>query len=125
MITGFVTSNREAVIRIAVRGSGNQATQVEAVIDTGFNGFLTLPSQLVTNLALPFAGTTRATLGDGSEAHLDVFEATVLWDNQERNLVVFAAEGEALVGMSMFSGCRVTLEVEDGGAVTIEALSKV
>jgi predicted aspartyl protease len=56
-------------------------------------------------------------------AHLDVFEATVLWDNQERDLVVFAAESEALVGMSMLSGYRVTLAVEDGGAVTIEALS--
>lgn len=123
MITGFVTSNREAVIRIVVRGSESQETQVEAVIDTGFNGFLTLPSQLISDLALPFAGTTRATLGDGSEAHLDVFEATILWDNQERDLVVFAAEGEALVGMAMLSGYRVTLEVEDGGALTIEALS--
>lgn len=123
MITGFVTSNREAVIRIVVRGSRSQETQVEAVIDTGFNGFLTLPSPFIANLALPFAGTTRATLGDGSEAHLDVFEATILWDNQERDLVVFAAEGAALVGMSMLSGYRVTLEIEDGGAVTIEALS--
>ena len=123
MINGFVTSNREARIRIVMRSSGRQETQVEAVIDTGFNGFLTLPSQFITNLALPFAGTTCATLGDGSEAYLDVFEATVLWDNQERDIVVFAAEGEALVGMSILSGYRVTLEIEDGGAVTIEALS--
>lgn len=123
MITGSVTSNKEALIHIVVRGSESQETQVEAVIDTGFNGFLTLPRQLITNLALPFAGTTRATLGDGSEAHLDVFETTVIWDNQDWELVVFAAEGEALVGMSMLSGYRVTLEVEDGGSVTIEALA--
>lgn len=123
MITGAITSNREAVISIVVRHSESQEMQVEAVIDTGFNGFLTLPRQLIADLALPLAGTTQAALGDGSATLLDVFEATVLWDKQERDVVVLEVEGEVLVGMSILSGYRVTLEVEDGGAVTIEALS--
>lgn len=123
MMTGFVTSNREAVIRVLVRGSHGQEVHVETVIDTGFTGFLTLPVRIIVNLVLSFAGTTRATLGDGSEVHMDVFEATVLWDNQERNILILAAEGSALVGMSMLSGCRVTLDVEDGGSVIIDALS--
>jgi clan AA aspartic protease len=123
MITGVVTANREAVIYILVRGSRGQEVQVEAVIDTGFTGFLTLPVGLITDLALPFAGTTQATLGDGSEVHMDAFEATILWDHQERSVVVLAAEGGALVGMAMLSGYRVTLEAEDGGSVIIEALS--
>jgi len=122
MITGIVTFNREAVIRVLVRGSRGQEVQVEAVIDTGFNGFLTLPVSLISTLALPFAGTTRVTLGNGSEVPIDVFEATVLWDNQERSVVVLVAEGSALVGMSMLAGSRVTLDVEDGGSVMIEAL---
>lgn len=122
MMTGQVTPNREAVIRVLVRGPRGQEAQVEAVIDTGFNGFLTLPAQLIADLALPFAGTTRAALGDGSEVQMDVFEATVLWDNQERGVVVLAAEGGTLVGMSMLSGYRVTLDVKDGGTVIIEAL---
>ena len=123
MMTGQVTPNREAVIRVLVRGPRGQEAQVEAVIDTGFNGFLTLPAQLIADLALPFAGTTRAALGDGSEVQMDVFEAAVLWDNQERGVVVLAAEGGALVGMSMLSGYRITLDVKDGGTVIIEVLS--
>ena len=122
-MTGQVTPSREAVIRVLVRGPRGQEAQVEAVIDTGFNGFLTLPAQLIDDLALPFAGTTRAALGDGSEVQMDVFEATVLWDNQERGVVVLAAEGGALVGMSMLSGYRITLDVKDGGTVIIEVLS--
>jgi hypothetical protein len=47
----------------------------------------------------------------------------VLWDNQERDLVAFAAEGEALIGMSMLAGYRVTLEIENGDSVIIEALA--
>jgi clan AA aspartic protease len=123
MITGVVTSNREAVMRILVRGTHGQEASIEAVIDTGFTGLLMLPAELVASLALSFAGTTRATLADGSEVSLDVFEATVLWDNLVRDVVVLEAESTALVGMALLSGYRVTLEVEDGGAVRIEPLS--
>jgi hypothetical protein len=54
---------------------------------------------------------------------MDVFEATVLWDARERDVAVLVAEGAALVGMALLSGYRVTLEVEDGGSVRIEALA--
>jgi clan AA aspartic protease len=123
MITGVVTPNREAVIRVLVRGTHGQEARVDAVVDTGFNGFLTLPVRRITELALSFAGTTQATLGDGSAVPLDVFEATVLWDNHAQSIIVLAAEDSALVGMALLSGYRVTLDVEDGGSVSIEALS--
>ena len=123
MISGVVTSNREAVIRVLVRGTRGQEAQAEGVIDTGFTGFLTLPRGLIATLAPSFAGTTRAVLADGSEVSMDVFDTTVLWDNQERDIVVHAAEGAPLVGMALLSGYRVTLDVEDGGSVSIEALS--
>jgi clan AA aspartic protease len=123
MITGVVTSNREATIRVLVRGVYGQEAEVEAVIDPGFTGFLTLPAGLIASLALPFAGTTRTALADGREVAMDVFEASVLWDNLERDVVVLEAEGVPLVGMALLSGYRVTLEVQGGGSVRIEALS--
>lgn len=122
MLTGVVTSKREAVLRVMVRGAYSQEVLVDAIMDTGFTGFLTLPEQLIANLALAFAGTTQATLGNGSEVHMDIFEGVVLWDNQERHVPVLAAAGDALVGMSMLSGYRVTLDVEDGGRVLVEVL---
>lgn len=39
MITGIVTANREAIIRLMVRGPAGQQQKVEAVIDTGFDGW--------------------------------------------------------------------------------------
>ena len=51
---------------------------MEAVIDTGFTGFLTLSARLIASLALRFAGATRAALADGSEMDTDVFEAAPL-----------------------------------------------
>ncbi len=73
-------------------------------------------------LGLAFAGTTRATLGDGSAVSIDVFEATVVWDNHVRLVTVLAAQGGVLVGMSMLFGYRLLLEGADRGTVQIEAL---
>jgi predicted aspartyl protease len=53
---------------------------------------------------------------------MDVFEATVVWDNHVRLVTVLAAQGGALIGMSMLFGYRLLLEGADGGTVQIEAL---
>ena len=93
MITGRVTALREATIRLTVRGPHQHQQEVEAVIDTGFNGFLTLPSHVVHALQLPFVGNSRATLGDGSTVVLDLYLASVLWHAQEREVLVLQADG--------------------------------
>ena len=123
MIHGTVTSDREAMIDLEVSGSDRQAQRIEAIIDTGFNGFLTLPSNLISGLKLPFVGNRRATLGDGSIAVLDVYLATVLWHDRYYEVLVLQAGGGPLVGMSLLHGNRVTLNVVDGGNVVIDELA--
>lgn len=66
MMTGTVNALREAVLRLVVLGPGGREREVEAVIDTGYNGSLTLPPYLVAELGLPFRVRSSATLGDGS-----------------------------------------------------------
>lgn len=52
MITGVVNVNREAVIRLVVAGPSGQQQEIEAIVDTGFTGFLTLPPALIAALGL-------------------------------------------------------------------------
>jgi clan AA aspartic protease len=80
MITGRVAAQREAIVPLVVLDMAQQPHDVDAVIDTGFNGFLTLPRAMVQTLQLPLAGNRRVTLGDGSTVVLDLYRATVLWD---------------------------------------------
>jgi clan AA aspartic protease len=80
LILGVVTADgREAIIEVSVRGPAARERIVTAVIDTGFDGWLTLPSALAADLGLVRVGWQRAVLADGNEVQLDVFEATVVW----------------------------------------------
>ena len=123
MIIGKVTANREAVIELEIIGSNQRKEKVEAVIDTGFNGYLTLSSDLINYLKLQLAGSRHVTLGDGNVVVLDMYLAKVLWHGQEREVLILEAEGVPLVGMSLLYGSRVMLEVVDNGDVTIAPLS--
>jgi clan AA aspartic protease len=124
MMTGVITARREAVLRLQVldAASSGQPIEVEAVIDTGFTGYLTLPGALIRQFALRLHGTREVLLGDGSRVMLDIYRGRVLWDGQPRDVQVLAAEGGALVGMSLLYGHELRLPVIDGGVVTIQAL---
>jgi clan AA aspartic protease len=124
MLTGHVTSDKEAVIPMAVLGAEGPI-QVEAVIDTGYNGFLTLPKKIIEELALTFVGPTRAALGDGNEVTMDLFLAAVQWEDGPRDVLVLETDGGTLIGMALLAGCRVVMDVEEGGGISIESLTKI
>ncbi len=90
------------------------------MIDTGYNGYLTLPLGLVAELGLPVVGDGEATLADGSEAVFDVHSVTVLWDGQPRDIEADATGGTPLVGMMLLDGHDLSIRVRDGGAVVIQ-----
>ena len=121
MIIGSINADREAVLPVAVHdGTGIQ--NYKAVIDTGFNGYLTFSSAEIVRLNLPFQSQVVVTLGEGTRANLREFLATVEWNGQERDILVLEAEGEPLIGMAMLYGFDVWLRVLDGGHVKIEAV---
>src|SRR5262245_33938259 len=122
MITGTVTAAREAVIRLTIRDPAGLEHEVEAVIDTGYNGTLLLPPALVSTMGLPFRRRGRALLADGSETVFDIHEATVLWDGKTRRAPVDVADTDPLVGMALLYGHELTIEVVEDGEVSVRAL---
>ncbi|MBW4619625.1 MAG: clan AA aspartic protease [Cyanosarcina radialis HA8281-LM2] len=121
MMQGYVNASYEAIVAVVASDNG-KLKSVNGVIDTGFTGFLSLPNAIIEELELPWSYRDRATLGDGSETVFDVYNATVIWNGQYREIEIDAAETEPLVGMSLLGGYRLQIDAIEGGLVTIEAL---
>lgn len=121
MIQGAVNDAYEAVISLTVQDPSGQATEVDAVIDTGFTGFLSLPSALAAELGLPFLTNESAMLADGSLVSFNVHDATTLWDGQPRRVYAHISDATPLVGMRMLEEHDLSILVRDGGRVVIRA----
>lgn len=122
MIYGVVNLRREATLPLVVGNSNGQRQVIDTVIDTGFSGFLSLPSAIITALDLPWSASDIVTLGDGSETLFDLYTATVIWDGQYREVYIAESETEPLLGMALLYGYRLQIDTIEGGSVKIEAL---
>ena len=120
MIEGTVNANLEAVATLPLQDSSGQTREVEAVVDTGFNGYLTLPPMLMEDLELPVVGDGEAVLADGSQAAFDVYGVTVIWDGQPMYVETGAVGVDPLVGMALLEGHNLNIDIEDGGRVLIQ-----
>jgi clan AA aspartic protease len=122
MIHGVVNFRYELTLPIVVGDSNGQREFVNTVIDTGFDGFLSLPSEIIVRLGLAWRTSNVATLGDGSKTLFDFYAGTAIWDGQYRNIDIAESETEPLLGLAMLRGYRLQADNVEGGIVKIEAL---
>lgn len=124
MMQGRVNQSCEAMLSIVIRN--NTTTQlIDVVIDTGFSGFLTLPSDIISRLDLSWEGRDFATLGDGSSCTFEVYLGSVIWNGQYREIYINESETVPLIGMRLLRGYDLRIQTIEGGSVTIEALPHV
>jgi len=74
MIVGIVRG-REPLIRLTIRGFRGLQYEIEAVVDTGYTGWLTLPPSVIGALNLRWRTVGRGILADGTESSFDVYQA--------------------------------------------------
>lgn len=95
---------------------------VDAIVDTGFTSFLSLPFSIIIDLGLLWHYRDIGILGDGSEVVFEIYKASVIWDGQSQVIDVVASEADPLLGMGLMYGFKLQIEVIEGGLVTIEPL---
>ncbi len=120
MILGLVNVDLEATIDRRIIGPAGQEHTVEAAIDTGFNGFLTLPPMLIQQLGLVRIGRGRALMASGGRELFNIYEVAVFGDNQGRTVEAIAADSNPLVGMDLLYGYELSVEVVVGARVIIQ-----
>jgi clan AA aspartic protease len=120
MIRGVVDADLNATLPLTVYDVHGSERQIEAVVDTGFNGFLTLSSSLIAVMQLAWLYREYGELADGSIAVFDVYECELTWDGARRVVEVEATGATPLVGMALLEGFELRICVTPGGELTLE-----
>lgn len=121
MTTGFFTSANEPALPLEVQGPDG-ARSFDAIIDTGFNGALTLPPDWIPPLGLPQAGQEPVTLADGREVTTALYDAYLILDDEAYSITVAEAPTAPLLGTDLLWGFSLLIEFEADGAVEVDPL---
>lgn len=114
-----MNATREPVVPLGL-SSGASVRLVDAVVDTAFTGWLTLPPDIVADMDLRSAGVRYGALADGREVAFDSYYVTVMLDGDPRRVIAQVAPPPALAGMELFDGYLICIEDSPGGTVTIQ-----
>lgn len=119
MIQGNVVG-RQARISLTLRLPENLDIEIECVVDTGFEGFLTLPSSAIAKLGLPYIGEINANLADNSNVATNVYLATILWNGAEKDVAVLGMGHRPLIGTALLEDYHLSIDFCDGGTVLVD-----
>lgn len=115
---GKVTG-RVAKIHVTFRLPGLPDLSVECTIDTGFEGYLTLPQAALTAMGLTLARTITAKLADGTSVQCDIYLATIVWNGKDILVEVIAMGQQPLLGTALLVNCRLGIDFVDNGDVVV------
>jgi clan AA aspartic protease len=121
VILGHVI-DRTPYVKLSVSGQSS-SLKLEIVIDTGFNGELALPRNIIERLNVPSAGKITVRLADGSYRDDLQYIAMIEWCDEQREVeIISICSGSPLMGIELLEGNLLTIEMADGGEVTIDPL---
>jgi clan AA aspartic protease len=114
--------DKKIIIPVRFLLSQEMIFDVEFVVDTGFNGYLTLPVGAVGAMNLPLFSTTATILADGTRSLTPTYIATIDWHDEEILVPVLAMGSKPLLGTSLLSQCRLLTEFIEDGSIELEKL---
>lgn len=122
MINGTVVG-LQAQIGIIFCLSGSPNIEIKYVVDTGFEGFLTLPTAAIDKLGLIYATRISANLADNSNVATNVYLTTILWNGIERNVAVLAMGRRPLIGTALLQDHHLSIDFYESGTVLVNEIS--
>ena len=119
-MTGEYQESDQILVTLTVGNEEGDEQEVDAVVDTGFGGYLMLTPEVVEALALPQTDVGTAVLAAGSIVRLAVHEVIVIWNEEERAVSAYVGEGDILIGMALLRGSVGAFDFSPGCLSTIE-----
>jgi clan AA aspartic protease len=119
VINGIVVG-LQARMGIILYPPGLAEIEIECVIDTGFEGFLTLPPTVIAELQLPYVAPINANLADNSSIVTNVHQGTILWHGVQRVIPVLAMGRRPLIGTALLEDYHLGIDFCEGGTVLVD-----
>jgi predicted aspartyl protease len=119
MISGRVNTRLEAGLPLEIEDSTGHLHSIEPIIDTAFNGDLSLRMAQISLLGLSWVGSLPCRLADGSVQTNDVYDAILWWDGNPLTIRVRPMETTPLLGTRLLGGHEVNIRLVPGGVVTV------
>ena len=120
MSLGYV---RDRFPRISLSLPGHQGPVViEFIIDTGFDGDLSLPQSVVNQLQTAEAEYRWIQAAAGKATPTSACEVVLDWYDEERITEVIILENAPLLGVGLMEGSLLQAEMQTGGEVSLEPL---
>jgi predicted aspartyl protease len=124
VIEGVIDEHRQGRLPVKVRGLFGTA-ETTAIVDTGFNGGLSLPVSLAVSLGLVLVGIVHMELADGTVTEEFVFQGWAqigeLPEVSTQIIVTFG--GEVLIGTELLDawGARLLFDLSQRKTVVMTA----
>ncbi len=118
-IEGRCNTALELILELHVINDQQQAILVDAVIDTGFSGAVSVPKAVVDQLNLVFARRVVGNLADGSTTLVELYFARLLCGERLVDTEIAAAGTQALIGVQFLAGQRLTADFVLDGSVKL------
>jgi predicted aspartyl protease len=121
---GSFDNNGNPILKIKVGGVLSAPTELTAIIDTGFTGFLSMPLIAAFPLGLPLVGTTSVVLADGQDQSKLMAQCRVTIDDKSEaqfGLVILEPSStDILVGMEFLRKFKFGLFISSAGILLFD-----
>lgn len=88
---------------------------ITAIIDTGFDGYVCLPTSIAVQLGLDLVSQGSVELADGTVKSELLFAGSVRFLGATRAVQVYLTDSEdALIGTSLLADCRLLIDFRAG-----------
>ncbi len=88
-----------------------QEKEIDILLDTGFNGHIMLPQEIINKLNLEQIGFSDFSTASGEEHQTNVYKAKIKFFEDEIEIPVISTNSSfALAGMDLFHYCSILIE---------------
>ncbi|MBU2523187.1 MAG: hypothetical protein KKE23_02770 [Nanoarchaeota archaeon] len=104
MLNGQINSEDDAIVEITLILK-DDLSQMDAVVDTGFNGYISIPGKLIDKSDWYRFGEEEYELATGEIVCESIYIGEVIFDGKKRTILIVRSKGtEILIGTKLLSG---------------------